>query len=163
MLLKNVEIWYLKADPNNPNRRFNPQNPTWEIQLRTTDKEVKKQWEETGLIVKPMVPDEGPPYFRVNLRKKSVKEDGEAASPVEVLDLQLNPVDPNIVGNGSIANVRIFQYEYQRPQGGSKGIASVLMGVQLVKLLKYTPKPRDDDFQAEGETEIHEPDDETPF
>jgi hypothetical protein len=156
MLLKDCEIWYLKADPKNPNKRFNPQNPTWEVQIRTEDKEVKKAWEEAGLMVKPIVPDEGLPYFRVNLRKKSMKEDGEPASLVEVIDAKLNPIDPNIVGNGSIGNVRIFQYEYPRPQGG-KGLASVFMGVQITKLLVYHPKPREDDFAEEGETEIIEP------
>jgi len=151
-ILKNVEIWFVKADPKRPNAKFNKKNPTWECQIRTSDKTTKKEWEELRLPVKAVVPDEGPAYFRVNLRKKSIKEDGEKSSPVKVIDGKMNEIDPNTIGNGSIANVRIFQYEYPK-EGGGVGVASVLMGLQLTKHLMYTPKPRDDDF-GDAETEI---------
>ena len=151
-ILKAVELHFVKADPKHPNAKFNKKNPTWECQIRTTDKNVKNAWIEAGLAPKAVVPDEGAPYWRVNLRKKSVKEDGEAASPVNVVDGQMKPVDPNSIGNGSIGNIRIFQYEFKR-EDGSKGIASVLMGIQLTKHIVYVPKPRDDDF-GETETEV---------
>lgn len=161
MLLKDCEIWFLKADPSRPNKRFNPENPTWEVQIRTEDKEKKKAWEEAKLVVKAIVPDEGPPYFRVNIRKKYLKEDGTQSSHPEVIDANLNPLDPNIIGNGSIGNVRIFQYEYPKAAGGV-GTASVFMGVQITKLIKYTPKPREDEFEDAGEMQVIEEDD-TPF
>lgn len=143
-IISNAELWFAKLDPSRPNARFNKDNPTWEIQLRTTDRAVKKSWEEMGLLVKAVVPDEGDPFFRVSLRKKSVKEDGEPASPVKVVDSKLNDVDPNTIGNGSIGNVRVFQYDFTRGDG-SKGRANVLMGVQLTKHIKYVAKPREDD------------------
>ena len=43
VLLKDVELWYTKLDPRYPNARFNKQNPTWECQIRTTDKDQKKE------------------------------------------------------------------------------------------------------------------------
>jgi hypothetical protein len=144
-ILKEVEIHFCKLDPKRPNNKFNKKNPTWECQIRTADKVVKKSWEDLKLPVKAIVPDEGAPYWRVNLRKKSVKEDGEPASFVNVVDGDMKPVDPNSIGNGSVANVRIFQYEYPK-EGGGVGIASVLMGLQLTKHIVYHPKPRDDDF-----------------
>lgn len=150
-IINNCEIWFCKLDPKRPNSKFNKKNPTWECQIRTTDKSVKKVWEEMNLPVKAIVPDEGSPYFRVNLRKKSIKEDGEKASPVKVVDGKMMEIDPNSIGNGSVANVRIFQYEYPR-EGGGKGTASVLMGIQVTKHIVYHPKPRDDDF-SETETE----------
>jgi hypothetical protein len=156
-ILHDCEIWFAKVDPKRPNSRFNKLNPTWEVQIRTTSKEKKKEWLALNLAVKDVVPEDGPPYFRVNLRKKSIKVDGDEASPVNVVDGKLRPVEPNSIGNGSIGNVRIFQYEYQKPDG-STGIVSVLMGLQLTKHVVYTPKPRDDEF-TETDMEVVDPDD----
>lgn len=153
-ILRDCELHFVKLDPKRPNNKFNKQNPTWEAQIRTHSKEQKKEWEALNLPVKAIVPDEGEPYFRVNLRKKSIKVDGERSSPVNVVDGKLNPIDPNTIGHGSIGNVRIFQYTYEKPDG-TEGIVSVLMGVQVTKLLVYTPKPRGDDF-GEEEMEVIE-------
>ena len=112
MIIKNCELYFAKLDPARPNAKFNKKNPTWELQIRTSDQETRKQWTQMGLNVKPVVPDEGEPFFRVNLRKKSIKEDGEKASSVDVVDAQLNPVDAKSIGNGSVGNVKVFQYEY---------------------------------------------------
>jgi len=155
-IIRNCELWFAKLDPKRPSAKFNKKNPTWECQIRTADKAVKKEWEAMNLPVKAVVPDDdSKPYYRVNLRKKSIKEDGEPASPVSVVNSHLEAVDTNTIGNGSIGNIRIFQYEYTNE--GKKGIASVLMGIQLTKHLVYTPKPRDDDFQMmDEETETIE-------
>jgi hypothetical protein len=162
MIIKNAQLFFAKLDPARPSAKYNKKNPTWELQIRTDDKEIKAEWMAAGLNVKPVVPDIGEPYFRVNLRKKSIKEDGEKSSPVDVVNASLDPVDPRSIGNGSIGNVRVFQYEYQKETGGI-GIASVLMGVQLLKHLVYTPRARDDDFQDCGETETFAPDDDIQF
>jgi hypothetical protein len=144
--LNNVEIWYAKLDPARPNGRYNKNNPTWEVQIRTTDKAQKKEWEALHLPVKTVDPDEGPVYYSVSLRKKSHKEVdkvvGEPNKPVEVVDGDLEPIDTNTIGNGSVGNVRIFQYPYPK-EGGGTGIASMLMGVQLTKHVVYESKPRE--------------------
>jgi len=152
-IIKNVQIYFAKLNPNRPNPKFNKKNPTWELQLRTSDKVQKAEWEKLGLAVKAVIPEEGAPYYRVNLKKKSIKEDGSPSSVVSVIDGKLKPIDPDTIGNGSVANIRIFQYEYTNE--GKKGIASVLMAVQLTKHLVYTAPPRDDDFE-ETETEAIE-------
>ena len=54
-----------------------------------------------------------------------------------------------------MGNVRIFQYEHPRKDGG-KGLASVLMGIQVTKHVVYKPKPRSDEF-GETETEVFDP------
>jgi hypothetical protein len=152
MLIKNAELWYAKL--NRPNARFNRDNPAWELQLRTYDKAQKKEWEEANLMVKAVVPDEGAPYFRVNLKKRTIKEDGTPSAKPDCIDADLQPLDPDTIGNGSIGNVRIFQYPYPKANG-DKGTASVLMGVQVTKHIVYIPKPRDDDFEVqEGGTEV---------
>jgi len=160
--IENAPLYFCKLDPKRPNAKFNRDNPTWEVQIRTTDKEQKKDWESKGLLVKVVVPDEDgvETYWRVNLRKKSIKNSGEAASPVVVVDGNLNPIDPNTIGNGSIGNVRVYQYEYPKKDKSGKGLVSVLMGVQVTKHLVYKPKPRDDEFQEADMETIDPPDEE---
>jgi hypothetical protein len=158
MILENCELWYLKADPKRPNTQFSSEKPTWELQIRTRDREQKKEWENAGLMVKAIVPDEGEPYFRVNLKKKAFKFDGEPAKPVEVVDANLRAIDPNTVGHESVGNVRIYQRTYDAP-GGVKKIASVLMGVQITKLIKYIPQAVEG-FELQSGMEVIEPDEE---
>lgn len=151
-ILKNCEIHFVRLDPKRPNSKYNKKQPTWELQIRTRSKEVRKHWESLNLKPKIVEPeDDSPIYYRVNLRKKSIKASGEAADPVVVVNGSLMPIDPNTIGNGSIANIRIFQYDYEND--GEKGIATVLMSLQITKHIVYVPKPRDDDFEM-VETEV---------
>ena len=156
MIIKNCELWYAKLDPKRPNSRFSKKNPTWEVQIRTSDKEVVKIWEQSNLKCKPVIPDEGDPYWRVNLKKRSIKSDDTPADPVQVVDGNLDPVNPNSIGNGSIGNIRLFQYDYENED--QKGVASILMGIQLTKHILYKPKPGES-FE-ETETEIIAPSEE---
>lgn len=152
-IIKQAEIWYTKLNPKRPNAKYNKKNPTWELQLRTTSKEVKKNWEAMNLRPKAVLPeDDTPPYWRVNLRKKSINSEGEPSGPVKIVDGQLREIDPDSIGNGSVGNIRIFQYKYTGEDG--EGIASVLMAIQLTKHIVYVPKPRDDDFDM-TETETY--------
>jgi hypothetical protein len=156
-LLKGCELHFAKLDPKRPNARYNKQNPTWELQIRTSSKEQRKEWIAMNLPVKDVIPEEDGalPYSRVNLRKKSITAKAEAASPVNVVGGDLKPLDPNTIGNGSIGNLRIFQYEYPK-EGGGIGVASVLMGLQVTKHIVYVPKPREDEF-TEEDMETTEP------
>ena len=161
-IIKNVELYYAKLDPKRPNANFNKQAPTWEIQIRTKDKAVAKIWKELNLNVK-LMEGEGDSgvYYRVNLKKKSIKEDGTASGPVTLVDGKLQPLDPNSIGNGSIGHVRVFQHDYVF--NGSPGIASVLMAIQVIKHVIYVPKPREDDFSEEDmETIVPEDDGKDP-
>jgi hypothetical protein len=158
MIISNVELFFCKLDPERPSARFNKVNPTWEVQIRTKDKDIRNDWIAAGMNVTSVVPDVGDLYFRVNLRKKSIREDGTPADPVEVVDGKLNPIDPNTIGNGSIGNVKIHQYTYTK-EGGGKGTASILNKVQVTKHLVYVPRAYDEDFTDVGETEVFMPED----
>lgn len=163
MILKNCEIWYLKANPKRPNSRFDKANPRWEVQLRTQDKSQKKEWEEAGLMVKSVVPDDDSPfYFRVNLSKKKFKADGSEAEHPVVVDAKLNPVDPDTVGHGSIAHVRVYMRDYKK-QDGSPGRAAIFMGIQLKKHILYEPKDFEDEFQESDDDTMIVDQEETPF
>jgi len=143
-ILKNVELFFAKLDPKRPSSTFNKENPTWEVQIRTRDKAVAKSWKELKLNVKPDEDDDGV-YYKVNLKKKSKKRDGSDQNPVSLVSGSLEPIDPNKLGNGSVGNVRIFQYEYN--VNNKQGIASMLMAIQVTELREYTPKPREDEFE----------------
>jgi hypothetical protein len=154
MIIKDCEIWHCKLDPKRPNDRFDKDNPTWECQIRTSDKTKKKQWEDANLLVKPVIPDDDtPPYWKVNLRRRKFKADGSESPYVELMDGQRNPVDPHSIGNGSIANVKVFQYDKK----DKSGVVTMLTGVQITKHIVYIPKPRDDDFEDEEYERISPP------
>jgi hypothetical protein len=168
-LLKNCEIYYLKADPKRPNAAFNKENPTWEVQIRTSNPEQKAEWESLGLKPKLIVGKEGEPnegeavltadgkrQWRVNLKKKSITKKKEPAEPVKVVDGNLDPIDPNTVGHGSIAHVRIYQYDFTDSKGKPAQVA-VLMGIQLKRHLVHAAKDYDDAFEADDEYERVEP------
>jgi hypothetical protein len=152
-LLTDCEIWFLRANPLKPNSKFDKENPTWECQIRTSSKVQKKAWAELNLNCKAVVPDDGDPYFRVNLKKSSIKKDGTAAEPVKVVNGALDPLDPDTIGNGSVGNIRIFQYEYPKKEGGT-GVATILMGIQITTHIEFERKAREDEFAPTDTTTI---------
>ena len=159
MIIRNCLIYYARLDPKRPNVRFDPENPTWELQIRTYDRDQATEWEEKKLLVKPVIPKDGDPYFRVNLKRNAFRKDnGEPSTPVEVFDGNLKPLDPRTIGYGSVGNIRVTQYEYRR-KDGSVGVVSVLVEVQITKLIKYVPKNYDDEEFEREEMEIIEPED----
>jgi hypothetical protein len=166
-MIKGAEIHYIKCDPKRPDGTYNKKNPSWQVQLRTSDTAQRDKWKEQGLNVKlltqkaegaeeddpkiPVLTADGKKIYRVNLKKGSIKKDGSKAEPVKVINGALEDIDPNTIANGSIANVRVFQYDY-KTEDGKEGIASMLMAIQVTKHIVYVPKARDDDFDVE-ETE----------
>lgn len=146
-ILKACEIWFPKLDPKRPNSKYNKKNPTWDVQVRTKDPKVKKEWEALGLKPKPVLDEDTAQllYFRLNLRRRTIKSSGEKSDPVKVVNGRLEDLDPRTLGNGSIANIRIFQYKFTND--GEEGLATVLMALQVTKHIKYEPKDGDDDFE----------------
>ena len=67
---------------------------------------------------------------------------------VQVVDRELNPIDPSEIYSGCIVNVSVTLYAYNT--GVSKGIAAALNGIQLVKKgerIGWGPRI-DNDFQV---------------
>lgn len=169
-LITNAEIWFPRLDPKHPNDKFDKKNPSWEVQIRTTDPAQKAEWESQNIKLKldkyPVghkneagedigeeirYTPEGKKLWKAVLRKKSFKSKddviGEPNEPPVVIDGELAPVDPLTIGNGSIANIRVFQYPGKPNPDGSEKTSSMLMGVQLVHHIVYTPAPKEDEFQ----------------
>jgi hypothetical protein len=158
-VLKDVELWFARLDPKNPNSLFDKDNPTWEVQIRTKDKNQMQDWKSLNLKPKLEQDENNGTYWKVNLKRKSKKKDGTPLSPVKVVDGALEDVDPNTIGNGSIGDVRIFQYDYEVGVGKVKksGVASMLAAIQLSKHIVYIRQKSEDDFSMR-DTEVVMPD-----
>ena len=115
---------------------FNKEEYQYELQIATTDAEVAKEWAANHLNVKT---DKKTGKFVVSLRRKAKKANGEDNGPVRVVDGNLAPFDKvNSIGNGSIGNVIVFQYEWSNM--GRTGISSSLTAVQITQYEEYTPE-----------------------
>jgi len=143
-ILKNVELYFAKLNPKKPNDRFDKENPTWEVQIRTRSKAQAKEWKDLSINVKPDEDDAGI-FYKATLKKRSKKRNGEEQNPVSLVGGDLSTIDPDKLGNGSVGNVRVYQYDYNI--GGREGIATMLMAVQVTTYKEYEPKPREDDFE----------------
>lgn len=161
-IIKNIEIWFAKLNPARPVLGFDKSKPPgWELQIRTTSKAQRKLLVDMGIKLKPMredkTDDESPIlYYYTNLRKSSINKEGKKSGPVQVVDGKGQDVDPGTIGNGSIANLKIYQYE--TTYEGKAMIGNQLQGVQLVKHKVFVQKPFED-FDA-CETEVIEPESE---
>lgn len=162
-ILKNQEIWFAKLSPNRPDKnRLDPTKPNWNIQCRTKSKEQRKEWMEMGIKVRTVRKDPADEesevlYYSINLRKNANKKDGDKivkATPPDVLNGKNIEVDPGTIGNGSIANIRLFKREYEL--GGIKKVNYTLMGVQLIKHVLYVGAPMEEFDECETETIIPE-------
>lgn len=157
-ILRKCELWWIKCDPKRPNGNYDAENPRWEVQIRTTDKKQMLDWKGVNLNPKSVTDDDNKHlYWKVNLQKKSKKADlVTPLAPVKFVNGKLDDIDPNTVGNGSIGDVRLFQYDYEIGKGKTKksGIASMLMAVQVTKHIVYTPPARDDDFEMQDDEVI---------
>jgi hypothetical protein len=80
----------------------------------------------------------------INLSKNAFKKDGSEAAKVRVVDQNKLPLDPKVIGNGSVGNILVLQqpYEIKNPKTGKvtkSGTSTMLIAVQITKLVKYEP------------------------
>ena len=155
MILNNAELYYVQMDPKRPAKAKDKNKPDyWVCQVRTTDKEVKKAWQEANINATAVVPDEGEPYYKVSFKRNTINAKGEEAECPEIVNGNLDTVDPTTIGNGSIGNIRLFQHKYEAGDGFAAGISSVLMGLQLTKHIIYV---KDKEEFSKTETEVISP------
>jgi len=133
-VIKNAELFWVKLDPSNPVDPFSSGKLVWEIQMRTSDKKEAAAWKKKGLPVRELEEEKG--TFACNVKKLAKNAKGDALTPPRVVDGKLQPIDPTIVGNGSVGNVQLSPREWA--MGGKSGVVFDLMAVQVVKLVEYT-------------------------
>lgn len=138
MILKNVQLFWARLNPAEPDMGFSGDKPQWNVQLRTRSKDQSQEWKDMGLNPQVADDDEGI-FYRVNIRKDAVKRDGGANKPVPVVGPDLMPLDdPSSIGNGTLANVKLraFEWKFQ----GKEGVGHRLDAIQVVDLKVYTAK-----------------------
>jgi hypothetical protein len=161
VILKGVSLHWAKLNPEKPVSPFGTDQ--WEITVQA-DKKRSKELEQFGKVKEGF--DKG--TVAINLKKKAQKKDGSAAAPVRVVDSSKQPIDPKIIGNGSVGNVMLMlkDYEIKAPNGKvtKSGTTVTLTAVQVTELVKYEPKNSNFiDFDDEGGTSTKVEDDEIPF
>lgn len=162
-ILKNCEMSWVKCDPKNPDRKFE-KTGMWTVTISTTDPEQRKEWAEAGLKPKlqihregenegmPLLTADGKKQWRVSLQKRCLKKNGDAAEPVKVVNGKLEDVDPRTVGNGSIGNIRVYQYDSTVKEGEK---VSILMAIQVTKHVVYEPRNNEESFDFEETTVVN--------
>ena len=138
IFVSNVPVYFVKCHPKRPSLAMDPTKPQWELQLRTTDPAVHAEWEALKLPSKFHIPKgKGPAdgFYRCNLSKRAFKKDGSPTLPVEVVTGDLRPLDPDTIGNGSIANLRLLAREYTH--NNAQKTAWYLMAIQVTVLRPY--------------------------
>ena len=132
VVINNVELNWAKLSKPFTNQFGATQ---YELQIATKDASKKDEIEaSTGLKMK-----EKDGKFTLNLKRKAKDSKGQDMAPVRVVDSAKAALDGGSIGNGSIGNVIVWQFEYEF--AGRKGVGSSLTAVQVTDLVKYESKP----------------------
>ena len=103
----------------------------YEVQIETTDPKKAEELKANHFNVK-----EKDGKFTVSLKRNAKKRDGSDNGKVRVVDAQKMPMEnTRNIGNGSKANVIVWQYPYD--QMGRKGVSGSLTAIQITDLVEY--------------------------
>jgi len=141
-LIKDVELNWARLDTPTDNPFGG--DPSWELQVATTDKTLADDMKANDLNVK-----EKDGKFVVSLRRKSVTKDGNPMEPVRVVDASKAPMDGPArrkIGNGSTGNVIVWLAPYDFR--GRTGVTASLTAVQVTDLVEYSGGGADIDFDV---------------
>lgn len=131
-VIKNVKISWVKCDENNPDMGFDGDSPAWKVNIENPSDALVQMWKDKGLGGLKKTKDTGAPYLVVQ-RKATKYKNGDSKEAPSVVDGHLKPLDPNIVGNGSIANIQYSTYPWTFKN--KEGVAADLMGIQVLNLI----------------------------
>jgi hypothetical protein len=120
-----------------PQPDYNKTGKEWTMDVGNLSKDTIKRLKEEGLG--PKIKNKGDDReFFIQFKKKSVKSDGTAAQPIEIVDAQTNPWDGQTkLGNGTIVKVMFMVNETEWPQGSGKKFRKP--GIIKVQVLKHVP------------------------
>jgi hypothetical protein len=155
-IINNVEIHWVKCDPSKPERYQGKGPAKFSIQIRVRDKKVKESLEkEYGFKFSPMELDDKLVYktsisrYAFGSGPDGNEDLSKPNRPVNVILADGTPLDPNTVGNGSIANVSFFTKEDKSSR--------TLKGIQVTKLIKFEARGDDDEFELTDNFEVIDP------
>ena len=145
-----AQVYFVKCNPEKPSTKMDKNKPQWEAQVRTTDNAVVESWRALGLEPKFQIPAGKAPtegFYRCNFSKRAFKKDGSPAVPIEAVTGDLRPIDPDIIGNGSTVNIRLYAREGIRANGRPATFFT-LAGIQVLHLIPY--KSKSNGFRSAG-------------
>ena len=128
------------AKLNQAENKFDPAKPRWSIDV-ALNKEGVKFVKGLGIPVKNKNDDRGD--FMTTYKNK-FKQDGTELPKPKLIDSQKNDISGILIGNGSDVRVSFNINEYS--MNGNKGKRANLNGVQVIKLVEYSPP---DEFEVE--------------
>ena len=143
VILSDVELHWAKLD--SPVDPFKTGEKVWEVQIRTDKEDVAKTWAKEYFI-NAKKDDEG--FWKANIKRKELNRKGESNNPPIVLGRNNQPISSSNIGNGSIGDLKLFQYPYN--VAGRKGVSSMLSAVRIKDLKEYTPSSEVDFDVIEG-------------
>jgi len=142
--LPNIIIEWVKTDTPDEYPKGSGQFQ-WSVTGKTADMQVAGDWHVNGFKVREeyerikgddgkYVNGEPTGCFLISLRRKTATKDGKERKPVMVFDHNVKQVESTAhVGNGSVANVNVFQYAWEFM--GKAGVSTDLVGIQLVDII----------------------------
>jgi len=134
-LIKGKKAMWLKLAT--PEKKYASEETQWSLIL-VVDDETSRKWVRSGLSTKERFMDiDGKEQPILKLKKDTHwKKSGEEKTPVKVVDMYGQDIDPRTIGNGSTVNVQysVRDWEY----GGRKGKSTELVAVQVSDLVEYT-------------------------
>jgi len=155
-IINNIEIHWVKCDPAKPERYQGKGPAKFSLQLRVKDKKAKESLEkEYGFKFSPMEVDDKVVYktsisrYAYSSGKDGNEDLNKPNKPVNVILADGTPLDPNTVGNGSIANVSFYVKEDKSSR--------TLKGIQVTRLLKFEARAAEDEFELSDDFEVVEP------
>ena len=128
VIIRNVELNFVHLQ-----REHSPfGQPIWDTQVVTSDMDTVKQLMDAGVKMKKQ--DDG--TFKANVKRNVMNRKGEKNTPVTIVDSNKQPIpEGTTVGNGTIANLKLFSYDWS--VGGKSGTSAMLSAVQVMKLVEY--------------------------
>jgi len=140
-IIRNVTLNYAKVHKSSVNQYG---KDVFDIQLEFTKDRIAEM-SEFGKVRESKLNDG---MFCINLTRPAKNSKGQKNS-IRIVDAEKNNIKAEI-GNGSTGNVMAYSYDWNF--GGKSGRKTVLIAVQVMNLVAYTPTEDFDVVISEGET-----------
>ena len=136
IMLTGKVYWASVVEPNTT------YEPAWQVDICIEDAETKAKLESIGLPIKNKGDDRGD-FF--SAKRKVKKKDGSDRDAPRVIDAKRNPWDNRLIGNGTVAKIKVQPYDWD--YAGKSGVSSDFIGMQVIDLVTYGDPSND--FQDE--------------
>ena len=154
-VLNNVRVKYAKVI--RPGKAYDDNKPDeWSVNMYVTDEDAKRL-EKAGCSAR--ADKDGGEYF---LAKRAVKSgNGKDVDPPRIVDAAKKPWNGDDIGNGSVCNVIVTLFPWNRK--GRTGVFIYLNAMQVVNFVPYKKSDVDSFDAVEGAEASNDKTDDLPF